>query len=166
MPRTCHTSLIIQGDKKDLDRIEETGLDFERIRPMPPEILGWPRNMLARAVMMLYGIVARKDPSVWPVPPDDPDDRLPRWYTWRIQNWGTPRNASEIDIRYWECTGGIQAQMRTAGGPPTALLKYMSGAYRVLIHAYHDEEGEMFHRTQTFDGGMIIDRAINYGFKA
>lgn len=154
MPNWCYTSLMIQGSDEDLDAIEKAGLDFERILPTPPHLLGWPRNRVARLVMRLCGIVTRKNPTVWPKTPAGDG-----WYDWRDEHWGTKWTAADVDVR--RTPEGIEARMFTAYGPPIPMLRHLTSEYDVLIHTYNEYEGGGFVGTQTFSNGEIIDDDID-----
>jgi len=155
MPDWCYTSLIMQGSEKDLDSIEGTGLDFEKILPTPPHLLGWPRSRAARLIMRAYGLITGKDPSIWPAVP-----RLGGWYDWRDERWGTKWTADVTDFR--RTSEGLEVIMLTAYGPPIPVLRHLTARYGVLIHAYHRYEGGAFQGTQTFAGGEIIDECLDF----
>ena len=104
MPNHCFNRIEIYGEEasKIASKIksEETPFDFTEIFPEPD-----------------YDKIAVK--PTFPREKGD-DFRMPSWWDWRVQNWGTkwPANCPELTI---DDFGGVTYEFDTAWNPPEAI---------------------------------------------
>jgi hypothetical protein len=153
MPNWCTNYLSVYGDKKEIERfIKDPFLDFNRIIPMPEELLE----------------------ASSPTPPGhekEAEDNIkkygfPDWYTWAIHNWGTKWNVAKMDVDE-TCDAEIEeieddlirVTFETAWGPSLPITKQLSKMFPTLLfhHAY-DEPGMDFAGYITYKNEEEIGR--------
>ena len=136
MPNHCYNSVKIVCPSeeeartlKDFLEGEDTEFDFNRLVPMPEELLE-----------------ATKDP-------DEQADRIARhghhwWYEWRIANWGTKWNSYDDDLDEEEMRQGLlHYTFATAWSPPDgicrALLDHLAAVCPdATVNWFYEEEGD------------------------
>lgn len=156
MPNWCTADLEISGPEDDVNRIADTKLDFERIRPTPPEMLGWPKSRILRAIAKLYAGITHREPRA----PAGPDG-LSLWYDWRCDNWGTKWTAN-VEIIHRN-PGLLQAKLETAGDIPEAILRHLSTRFPDVTFHILDcmEETGAFGGSVKYRGGDCVENTIH-----
>jgi hypothetical protein len=130
MPNWCDNSLIIKASKEKIDAIvsviENQNGDNGLLSYLRPE----PNY---------------DDPS-FKVDPTyasevNPDFRMPSWWDWRVQNWGTKW---EVEVRDWYRLDDntISVYFDSAWSPPTGVYDHISNEYD--IEALYHEGGMGF----------------------
>ena len=124
MPNWCYNRVEIYGEeaKEIADKIasEETPFDFAKIMPEPD-----------------YDKI-EVEPTF---EKEDSDFSMPKWWDWRVQNWGTKWNSSECEIMVME-EEYVEYTFNTAWGPPEGVILKLRELYPdAIITAFYDEPG-------------------------
>jgi hypothetical protein len=124
MPNWCYNRVEIYGAdaEKIADKIasEETPFDFAKIIPEPD-----------------YDKI-EVEPTF---EKEDSDFRMPTWWDWRVQNWGTKWNSSECEVTIMD-DAQVEFTFNTAWGPPEPIIHKLRELYPdVSITAFYDEPG-------------------------
>ena len=124
MPNWCYNRVEIYGEgaEKIADKIssEETSFDFAKIIPEPD-----------------YDKI-EVEPTF---EKEDSDFRMPMWWDWRVQNWGTKWNSSECEVTIMD-DAQVEFTFNTAWGPPEPIIHKLRELYPdVSITAFYDEPG-------------------------
>tara|TARA_R100001163_G_scaffold64985_2_gene60634 strand:+ start:665 stop:1060 length:396 start_codon:yes stop_codon:yes gene_type:complete len=124
MPNWCYNRVEIYGAdaEKIADKIasEETPFDFAKIVPEPD-----------------YDKI-EVEPTF---ENEDSDFRMPTWWDWRVQNWGTKWNSSECEVTIMD-DEQVEYTFNTAWGPPEPIIHKLRELYPdVSITAFYDEPG-------------------------
>jgi len=124
MPNWCYNRVEIYGAdaEKIADKIasEETPFDFAKIVPEPD-----------------YDKI-EVEPTFQK---EDSDFRMPTWWDWRVQNWGTKWNSSECEVTIMD-DEQVEYTFNTAWGPPEPIIHKLRELYPdVSITAFYDEPG-------------------------
>ena len=124
MPNWCYNRVEIYGAaaEKIADKIasEETPFDFAKIIPEPD-----------------YDKI-EVEPTF---EKEDSDFRMPTWWDWRVQNWGTKWNSSECEVTIMD-DEQVEYTFNTAWGPPEPIIHKLRELYPdVSITAFYDEPG-------------------------
>jgi hypothetical protein len=145
MPNWSYNSLTVAGTPEDLRSFKHAVcaaepnaktekravLDFGRLVPMPPELLedkGEPAN-----------------------------GRLPAWYEWAVDNWGTKWNAWWPRLSGTLKSGVLSYRFDTAWSPPHEWLDQVAPMFPSLtFHLVYEEELDHFHGEAIWDGGEPI----------
>ena len=125
MPNWCHNRVEIYGAGAEeiADKIssEETPFDFAKIIPEPD----YEKTEV--------------EPTFEPIA--ESDHRMPKWWDWRVQNWGTKWNSSECEVTIMD-DEQIEYTFNTAWGPPEPIIHKLRELYPdVSITAFYDEPG-------------------------
>ena len=124
MPNWCYNRVEIYGAdaEKIADKIasEETPFDFAKIVPEPD-----------------YDKI-EVEPTF---ENEDSDFCMPKWWDWRVQNWGTKWNSSECEVTIMD-DEQVEYTFNTAWGPPEPIIHKLRELYPdVSITAFYDEPG-------------------------
>ncbi len=124
MPNWCHNRVEIYGEGAEeiANKIasEETPFDFAKIIPEPD-----------------YDKI-EVEPTF---EKEDSDFRMPTWWDWRVQNWGTKWNSSECEVTIMD-DEQVEYTFNTAWGPPEGVILKLRELYPdVGITAFYDEPG-------------------------
>ena len=138
MPNWCTNELIIRGQVEEMDKWRVALANNESLEPTLDfgKIVPEPR---------------------WE---EDSDD----WYQWRIDNWGTKWNASEVDT--FNDLEEIQYNFSTAWGPPMEFLETAAKKFPNLYFemAYY-EEGMCFAGAISYECGEMIHTESHNGIE-
>ena len=125
MPNHCFNKIEIYG--KEASKIaskiesEETPFDFTKIFPEPD-----------------YDKIAVK--PTFPREKGD-DFRMPKWWDWRVQNWGTKWNSYDCEVIEMD-DDQVEYTFNTAWSPPEGVIEKLREQYPdVSITAFYDEPG-------------------------
>jgi len=131
MPNWCSTALVVEGNKKDLDKFKNTlsvnasepVFQFSQIFPMPKDlstILTGFTHIDGKRVKCWRNIdgkqVCVSDMELKELKKKYGNSN---WYDWAIDNWGTKWDVCDSKI-ITETKTKIQINFRTAWSPPTA----------------------------------------------
>ena len=125
MPNHCFNKIEIYGKEasKVASKIEseETPFDFTKIFPEPD-----------------YDKIAVK--PTFPKEKGD-DFRMPSWWDWRVQNWGTKWNSYDCEVIEID-DEQIEYRFSTAWSPPEGVIEKLREQYPdIEITAFYDEPG-------------------------
>ncbi len=138
-------------------------LDFEKVIPIPPEIIATheyygPENRKTHAIMFGINI----DGKEVPLSAQEIERRLKLygavwWYDFATTHWGTKWNACHNGPIIWKDSETCALSFETAWSPPTNLLKVLSGQYPLLYLTLDGYDGGMrYHVHQEFSGGRLL----------
>tara|TARA_R100000654_G_scaffold10614_3_gene23325 strand:- start:276 stop:671 length:396 start_codon:yes stop_codon:yes gene_type:complete len=124
MPNWCFNRVEIHGVNAEeiANKIqsEETPFDFAKILPEPD-----------------YDKI-EVEPTF---EKEDSDFSMPKWWDWRVQNWGTKWNSSECEVTILE-DDQVEYTFNTAWGPPEGVILKLRELYPdAIITAFYDEPG-------------------------
>ena len=127
MPNHCYNRVEIHGEgaEKIANKIqsEETPFDFTKIFPEPD-----------------YDKI-EVEPTFRKDEKEDSDFRMPAWWDWRVQNWGTKWNSYDCEVTILE-DDQVEYTFNTAWGPPEGVIYKLRELYPdVSITAFYDEPG-------------------------
>lgn len=124
MPNWCHNRVEIYGEGAEeiAKKIasEETPFDFAKIIPEPDYDKTDVEPTFKR---------------------ENSDHRMPKWWDWRVQNWGTKWNSSECEVTIMD-DEQVEYTFDTAWSPPEEVILKLRELYPdVAIVAFYDEPG-------------------------
>lgn len=124
MPNHCYNKIIIYGDEASKIaselKSEDTVFDFSKILPEPN-----------------YEEVEVK--PTFPKEDEKEDFRMPKWWDWRIQNWGTKSNSYDDHVDTVD-DETVEYEFSTAWSPPKPVIEKLREQYPdVSITAFYDE---------------------------
>lgn len=124
MPNWCHNRVEIYGEGAEeiAKKIasEETPFDFAKIIPEPDYDKTDVEPTFKR---------------------ENSDHRMPKWWDWRVQNWGTKWNSSECEVTIMD-DEQVEYTFDTAWSPPEEVILKLRELYPdVAITAFYDEPG-------------------------
>ena len=125
MPNYCYNRVEINGEGAEeiANKIEseETPFDFTKIFPEPD-----------------YDKI-EVEPTFEKEEGDD--FRMPKWWDWRVQNWGTKWNSFDCEVTILE-DDQVEYTFNTAWSPPEGVIYKLRELYPdVSITAFYDEPG-------------------------
>ena len=125
MPNHCFNRIEIYGKEasKIASKIEskETPFDFTKIFPEPD----YDKTEVEPTF--------RKE--------EGDDFRMPSWWDWRVQNWGTKWNSYDCEVIEMD-DEQVEYTFSTAWGPPEGVIEKLREQYPdVSITAFYDEPG-------------------------
>ena len=126
MPNHCYNKIIIYGDEASKIaselKSEDTVFDFSKILTEP--------NYEEIEVKPTFSKEDEKD-----------DFRMPKWWDWRIQNWGTKSNSYDDHVDTVD-DETVEYEFSTAWSPPEPVIAKLREQYPdVSITAFYDEPG-------------------------
>ena len=126
MPNHCFNKIIIYGDEASKIaselKSEETAFDFSKVLPEPD-----------------YDKIEVK--PTFPKEDEKDDFRMPKWWDWRIQNWGTKWNSYDDYVEIVD-DETVEYTFSTAWSPPEPVIAKLREQYPdVSITAFYDEPG-------------------------
>jgi len=66
---------------------------------------------------------------------------MPKWWDWRVQNWGTKWNSADCEVTIME-DDQVEYTFNTAWGPPEGVIFKLRELYPdASITAFYDEPG-------------------------
>ena len=141
MPNHCHNRVTFYSDDKPeliqkLYKIFKSEEVFTQFVPEPD----WATTPNEA------GELSAKDPSEPMFPPKFPDGTVDdRWYSWRLQNWGTKWDCYEVDIDDSELEYGFEVTFDTAWSPPEEICSAIKEQFEeVSVSWFLDEPGMEF----------------------
>ena len=168
MPNWNYATIYITGSKESIDKLVETGFDFQNIRPMPNELYedGKGKN--------LGGCCWKKDDKTgtldeWQVHCKTDKEREEMeehykehlvdfatvcrwiddygangWHEWATKNWGTKWNPypESIDMER-ESDERVKVEMKTAWGLPIEIINFVIKKYNVKVSGETQNEDGM-----------------------
>ena len=134
MPNWCYNRVEIYGEeaKEIAEKIasEETPFDFAKILPEP--------DYDKIEVEPTFGSTEAADAAHVAT---GGDFSMPKWWDWRVQNWGTKWNSSECEVTIME-DDQVEYTFNTAWGPPEGVIYKLRELYPdASITAFYDEPG-------------------------
>tara|TARA_B100001093_G_scaffold471404_1_gene493645 strand:+ start:390 stop:791 length:402 start_codon:yes stop_codon:yes gene_type:complete len=126
MPNHCYNKISIYGDEASKIaselKSEDTVFDFSKVLPEPN-----------------YEEVEVK--STFPKEDEKDDFRMPKWWDWRVQNWGTKWNSYDDSVEIVD-DETVEYTFNTAWSPPEPVIEKLREQYPdVSITAFYDEPG-------------------------
>jgi len=155
MPNWSQNVLTVTGPSAELREFKhavraaepdsETGrravLDFSRHLPMPPGLLADNGDLAA--------------------------GRLPDWYAWRLEHWGTKWNAIWPTLRGTLRSGELRYRFQTAWTPPVEWLQFVAAAHPDLaFELQYEEERNQFRGVLRFEAGRLVEDRCRSVFRA
>jgi len=149
VPDWCFNSLVARGDAEQLEGLREAvagpggALDFERVDPTPPELLGRRPDPDAAMMAALCGAAEAEDP-----------------YAWRGAHWGCTRPADPDSICLEDTDEGVLSfRLSTPWGPPEGIAATLAARFPALsveFSFFHPALG--FAGAIAFEGGEEVSR--------
>ena len=126
MPNHCYNKISIHGDEASKIaselKSEDTVFDFSKVLPEPD-----------------YDKVEVK--STFPKEDEKDNFRMPKWWDWRVQNWGTKWNSYDDSVEIID-DETVEYTFSTAWSPPEPVIEKLREQYPdVQITAFYDEPG-------------------------
>jgi len=144
MPNWCYNYLQISVDNnKQLEKViqsitnnSEQLFDFNRIIECPEELTESkaPNTKNPDEMKAKYG--------------------LSDWYEWRVFNWGTKWNASEIELTLE--SNAIQIGFHTAWSPPTPVIKKIAEMFPFASITLKWEEESGYYGESEYENGVMV----------
>ena len=148
MPNWCHSILEITGPEDEIKSIADTDLDFERILPIPTDLIPDTHDSFGMTEFQTQSNLAIHD--------------YESWYSWCIDKWGTKWTPSNKEFAVQNSTT-IHVTMDTAWSLPLELLKKVSiDNPHTTIHIIDcEEEAGFFVGDCKILNGKIIEDNIH-----
>lgn len=151
MPNWCNNNLFVEGEKKELNKFKKKAvkdkepLCLDNFVPMPKELdidSGCFSGDKKTEMEKIYKENEKKY-------------GYKSWYEWRIENWGTKWDISDVEIMDSGDTF-IQYMFDTAWSPPTEWLRKVSEKYPELkFKIVFREDGMGFMGAEYYEGGKL-----------
>ncbi len=147
MPNWCFNALNISVESpKQLQKLmqaitndSEQPFDFNRIIPIPEELANTssPNKDNADEMKKKYG--------------------FSDWYDWRVTNWGTKWNASDVELDI-ETSQQIRIRFNTAWSPPTPVITKIAEKFPfAFITLDWEEEGGYYGNSEYENGRLTLE---------
>ena len=141
MPNWCYNRVTAYGNEdklKEIEKIFESKTPFNDIFPMPD----WKNTPNENGELPILKQEFNKDGSLFYETYNFPDGKNDdRWYDWRLQNWDTKWEASEIEF---ECDDSeiLTVTFDTAWSPPEGVMTKLREKFPdVSFQCFYDEPG-------------------------
>lgn len=149
MPNWCENTLTVFGAEKDLKKFveeaksDEEPLSFAKTAPEP--------DYSQVKVKSTYPSITKKEFV----------DTEEAWWDWRIQNWGTKWDLSEVQFE--DYGDFVEYSFMSAWSPPVEWLKIVSERYPKLeFKLKYDEPGMAFMGAARAEDGVVDDKSVEY----
>ena len=141
MPNWCYNRVTAYGNEdklKEIEKIFESKTPFNDIFPMPD----WKNTPNENGELPILKQEFNKDGSLFYETYNFPDGKNDdRWYEWRLQNWDTKWEASEVEIDY-EDSEILRVTFDTAWSPPEGVITKLPEKFPdVSFQCFYDEPG-------------------------
>ena len=143
MPNWCRNRITVYGNDqtekiKEVEKIFESKTPFNDIFPQPD----WKNTPNEKGELPVLVELKSPNGKVVHTTYDFPDGKNDdRWYDWRLQNWDTKWEASEIEIDY-EDSEILRVTFDTAWSPPEGVMTKLREKFPdVSFQCFYDEPG-------------------------
>lgn len=146
MPNWCYNMMTIKTDTPEqfvelvqgISNNSDQLFDFDRVIPMPEELrdTNSPNKVNPNELKQKYGFAD--------------------WYEWRVFNWGTKWNASDVELTLNSPTE-LYLSFNTAWSPPTPVVTKIAELFpfATISHKY-EEEGMGFYGLLEYEQGELV----------
>ena len=143
MPNWCYNRITVYGNEqtekiKEVEKIFESKTPFNDIFPQPD----WKNTPNEKGELPIYEEMKHPDGSVaWATYnfPDGKNDD--RWYSWRLDNWDTKWEASQVEIEL-DDSEILRVTFDTAWSPPEGVMTKLREKFPdVSFQCFYDEPG-------------------------
>ena len=144
MPNWCYNRITVYGNEqtekiKEVEKLFDSKTPFNDIFPQPD----WKNTPNENGE--LPQLEQHKNPKTGEIIfetynfPDGRNDD--RWYDWRLQNWDTKWEASEVELDY-EDSEILRVEFDTAWSPPEGVMTKLREKFPdVTFSCFYDEPG-------------------------
>ena len=148
MPNWCHSVLEISGPKDEIASIAKTGMDFEKIIPIPADLIPGTYDLQGMSEFQI-----QSNEAIY---------GYESWYYWCIDKWGTKWTAYNKSFNVVDQTR-IDVSMDTAWSMPMGILNKLSSDHPNTTIRIVDceEESGLFVGDFTLLGGKIIEDNVH-----
>ena len=143
MPNWCRNRITVYGNEqtdkiKEVEKIFESKTPFNDIFPQPD----WKNTPNEKGELPQLEQHKGKDGQIIFETYNFPDGRNDdRWYDWRLQNWDTKWEASEVEIEL-DDSEILRVEFDTAWSPPEGVMEKLREKFPdVSFQCFYDEPG-------------------------
>lgn len=149
VPDWCFNNLVVRGEEAQLGELREAvegplgALDFERVDPTPPELLGCGPDPGTATIAALCGSAEAEDPS-----------------SWRAAHWGCTRPADPDSVLLEDAPEGILSyRLSTPCSPPEGIAATLAARFPVLsVELAFFQPARELAGAIAFEGGREVRR--------
>jgi hypothetical protein len=149
VPDWCFNNLVVRGDDGQLEALREAvagpggALDFERVAPTPPALLGRRPDPETVTIAALCGAAEAEDA-----------------YAWRGAHWGCTRPADADSVRLEDTEADVLSfRLSTPWSPPRGIAATLAARFPALsITLAFIQSACGFAGAIAFEGGVEVSR--------
>jgi hypothetical protein len=159
MPNWVWNQMTLFGEKEELDKLESTKFDFNKLFPMPDEIKDDSEGIVCllchenvkghcEKCGIEGNIGGRSDDNLNEKELEIRNNWMKNygadgWYNWSIKNWGTKWNVDVEDVEMYRLTPfKLLVTFDTAWSPPYGIIKHIITNNNIQIYLLSHDEGE------------------------
>jgi hypothetical protein len=157
MPNWCHNELFINNTEGNVD----AALFWQLAGPTQPV------DTLAQEIIEALKDQKPSEPltfeTLLPTPPELIENNNEGWYDWRVTNWGTKWDASDVEIV--NDTTSIHIRFETAWAPPVPWIQTLGEHLpeNYIVELVYVEQGNGYAGCTTYEEGHVYDREAEQG---
>lgn len=171
MPNWCLCNLGMSGSKKDINKVlelisgseknetgleEKTAFDFNKVLPMPPDLIGTISPARGEEVAKQVELAKKHGYG--------------NWYDWRLANWGTKWNPNDVEVvDKSPCLDEVETTEKeihfaTAWSPPLPIVEILGKKFTNVLFVLKYFEPDMLFAGEFGIKGDSITRS-DYKFE-
>ena len=143
MPNWCYNRITVYGNEqtekiKEVEKLFDSKTPFNDIFPQPD----WKNTPNEKGELPVLVELKSPNGTVVHTTYEFPDGRNDdRWYDWRLQNWDTKWEASEVEIEL-DDSEILRVTFDTAWSPPEGVMTKLREKFPdVTFQCFYDEPG-------------------------
>lgn len=174
MPNWCYNRVVIRGNNARRESIQSflegliytrpfKGVETDENDQNKPKFVYHPMQGFPTA-FSFHNVIPQPDNLLDPADPrrrtdvpqtENKDGPMPDWYEWRLENWGTKWDVTEVEVSTTNST--LTYEFDTAWAPPTPVIQKLSALFPdVRITLHYNEPGMGFGGSIVFKDGYVI----------
>lgn len=169
MPNWCYNKVTIRAKKEVRDEIQKFLKGMHFYRPFSPKADEIMPLESCETIFSFHSVIPQPDDLLDEEDPrrksnvprmKDNDRGMPGWYNWRVENWGTKWDVTQVG--FYETKVSMTYEFETAWSPVIPVIQALSEKFpNAYITLTYKEEGMGFGGSISFKDGMI-ERETEY----
>ena len=158
MPNWCHNRVTIRAGENTRDEIKQFLCGMQYYRPF--SATGETNPLVGHETQFsFHNVIPQPDHILEEGDPrrktDVSRDSEDGWYNWRVNNWGTKWEVSEVAM--YESKVALTYEFDTAWSPPEPVIAKLSELFpNAYITLFFDEPGMAFRGSISYKEGGVV----------